>query len=248
MSQELVLLTATAASIGVVHTLLGPDHYLPFVVLAKARKWSMTRTATVTVVCGFGHVASSVVLGTIGIALGIAVARLAWLESARGAMAAWLLTGFGLIYALWGLRRARRVTPHRHAHTHHGTEVHIHRHGHANAQERPHRHVHNNSHDHPHSDNGTVNLTPWVLFTIFVLGPCEPLIPLLMYPAAAENSWGVALVAAAFGIVTIVVMLVLVLALTFGLQRVPTAGLERYSHALAGFAILVCGVAIHVGL
>lgn len=248
MSQEMVFLTATAASIGLVHTLLGPDHYLPFVVLAKARRWSMTRTATVTAICGLGHVASSVVLGALGIALGIAVARLEWIESARGNVAAWLLTVFGLIYTLWGVRRAHRAKPHRHAHLHDGAEVHVHEHAHTTAQERPHRHVHENGHDHPHHDKGVVSLTPWVLFTVFVLGPCEPLIPLLMYPAAAESASGVALVAVAFGIVTIVVMLAVVLSLAFGLQRIPTGGLERYSHALAGLAILTCGVAIRLGL
>jgi len=248
MPNELVLLTATAASIGLVHTLLGPDHYLPFVVLAKARSWSMSRTALVTTLCGLGHVASSVVLGTIGIALGIAVARLEWLESARGDVAAWVLTAFGLIYALWGIRRAHRGKPHHHVHIHHEAEVHVHQHAHTTVEGDPHRHVHENGHDHSHHDNGVVNLTPWVLFTIFVLGPCEPLIPLLMYPAAAESAFGVAVVAATFGIVTIVVMLTVVLSLTFGLQRIPTGGLELYSHALAGVAILICGVAIHLGL
>ena len=37
MSHDLTILAVTAASIGVVHTLVGPDHYLPFVVLAQAR-------------------------------------------------------------------------------------------------------------------------------------------------------------------------------------------------------------------
>ena len=39
-----------------------------------------------------------------------------------------------------------------------------------------------------------------------------------------------------------------VLLLTFGLTKLPTAGLERWSHALAGTAILLCGIAIHLGL
>ena len=247
MPNDLVLLSATAASIGLIHTLLGPDHYLPFVVLAKARPWTMSHTALVTTVCGLGHVASSVVLGTVGIALGIAVAKLEWLESAQGNVAAWMLIVFGLIYTLWGIRRAHRGKPHHHVHIHDEVEVHVHQHAHTTVEGHPHRHVHENDHDHSHHDNGAVNLTPWVLFTIFVLGPCEPLIPLLMYPAAAESAFGVAVVAATFGIVTIVVMLTVVLSLTFGLRQIHTSGLERYSHALAGVAILVCGVAIHLG-
>lgn len=60
MSQELTILTITAASIGLFHTLLGPDHYLPFIVMAKAGKWSLFKTAWVTFLCGIGHVGSSI--------------------------------------------------------------------------------------------------------------------------------------------------------------------------------------------
>ena len=36
MNNSLALLSVTAISIGFIHTLLGPDHYLPFIVLSKA--------------------------------------------------------------------------------------------------------------------------------------------------------------------------------------------------------------------
>jgi sulfite exporter TauE/SafE len=232
-----VILTITAASIGLVHTLLGPDHYLPFVVLAKARRWSRTRTAVITVLCGMGHVGSSVLLGTIGIALGIAVARIEWFDSARGDLAAWLLTAFGLVYLVWGLRRAMRDRSHSHIHAHAGGAVHVH------------EHTHESVHLHPHDQRSTAtSITPWVLFTIFVFGPCEPLIPILMYPAASESVRGVFVVASAFALVTILTMLSVVMLLSFGLNRIPARGFERYGHAVAGLAILLCGVAIHLGL
>jgi sulfite exporter TauE/SafE len=237
VTSELTVLAVTAASIGVGHTLLGPDHYLPFVVLARARGWSKSTTVLITVLCGIGHVGSSMVLGTIGIALGVAVARVEGIESARGDLAAWLLTAFGLIYMVWGLRRAVRHRAHSHPHAHVDGERHDHLHDHERA------------HLHPHDQTAAAPaLTPWVLFTIFVFGPCEPLIPILMYPAAAESAFGVALVAGVFGAATILTMLATVLLLSFGLSRLPTRGLERYSHALAGLAIFACGVAIHLGL
>ncbi|MDD5414222.1 MAG: hypothetical protein PHH96_05315 [Smithellaceae bacterium] len=89
MSQEMIILLGTAAFIGFFHTLLGPDHYLPFIVMGKARKWSMVKTSWITVLCGIGHVTSSVLLGGIGIALGLAVTKLAAVESFRGNLAAW---------------------------------------------------------------------------------------------------------------------------------------------------------------
>ncbi len=232
MSSELMILVGTAAWIGLFHTLIGPDHYLPFIVLARAGKWSATRTAVVTFLCGAGHVASSVVLGAIGIAFGVLVARLEMFEANRGEVAAWLLIGFGLAYFVWGIRRAILNKPHTHKHLH------------AAGVSHDHEHSHGSDHVHVHGEQGKMNLTPWVLFIIFAFGPCEPLIPILMYPAATESWWGVVMVAGVFSIATIGTMLVVVLAATFGLKLVPSKGWERYSHAMAGAAICLSGLAI----
>ena len=76
MTKEILVLCATAASIGFIHTIFGPDHYLPFIVMSKARKWSMFKTIWVTILCGIGHVSSSVILGIIGISLGIGLTKI----------------------------------------------------------------------------------------------------------------------------------------------------------------------------
>lgn len=232
MTEELWLLVITAASIGFLHTLFGPDHYLPFIVIAKARKWSLAKTFWLTLACGIGHVGSSVVLGTIGIALGLAVMRLEVIESFRGNIAAWALIAFGFVYFVWGLRRAFRKKPHTHIHTHHNGTFHTH------------EHTHRNDHVHVHEKTDAVNITPWILFTIFVLGPCEPLIPLLMYPAAKSSILGLTLVTVVFGFATIGTMLAIVLISSFGIAFVPTRKLERFTHALAGATLCLCGVAI----
>lgn len=98
MPEEYAVLIVIAASIGFLHTLLGPDHYLPFIVMARARQWSLLKTAWITFMCGLGHVASSVLLGIVGIALGIAVSKLEGIESFRGDLAVWALIAFGLVY------------------------------------------------------------------------------------------------------------------------------------------------------
>ncbi len=232
MSPELLVLTITAASIGFLHTLLGPDHYIPFIVMARSRKWSLVKTTWVTVLCGFGHIISSVLLGTIGIALGIAVTRLEVTESFRGGLAAWALIAFGLVYFVWGLRRALRNRPHTHSHVHEDHADHSH------------THVHTQDHTHVHTEGKSANLTPWILFTIFVLGPCEPLIPMLMYPAAKGSLFGVVWVTSVFGGVTIVTMLSIVLVSSLGVALLPLRQLERYTHAFAGAAICLCGMAI----
>ena len=118
MSIDLGLLVITAASIGFVHTLLGPDHYVPFVAMSAARRWSRARTLWITGLCGLGHVLGSVAIGAVGIAIGVSLHELEWLEGFRGDVAAWLLTAFGLAYLAWGLKKAWRARPHTHEHLH----------------------------------------------------------------------------------------------------------------------------------
>jgi len=232
MTAELSLLLAAAVSIGFFHTLTGPDHYLPFIVMARSGRWSMGRTALVTLLCGIGHVLGSVLLGTVGILFGIAVGRLEGFESFRGSLAAWFMMAFGLVYLLWGVRQAFRNKPHRHFHPHPDGTVH------------DHRHTHKGNHIHVHEEEGRGKTTAWILFIIFVFGPCEPLIPLLMYPAARGSIGSLIAVTGAFSLVTICTMLGMVMISVFGIRRIRVSGMERYSHALAGAAVLLCGVSI----
>ncbi|KAB2960358.1 MAG: hypothetical protein F9K16_11835, partial [Thermoanaerobaculia bacterium] len=62
------------------HTLLGPDHYVPFVALARSRSWPLSRTLAVTAACGAGHVAGSLALGALGVAFGWALSGLVAVE------------------------------------------------------------------------------------------------------------------------------------------------------------------------
>ena len=138
MEGELSPLIITAVSIAFFHTIFGPDHYLPFIMMSWARKWSALKTFLITLLCGLGHIASSVVLGLIGVAMGIAVNKLEVTESVRGNLAAWLLIAFGLVYLVWGVRRAYRNKPHSHSHHHPGAASHVHSHTH----HAEHAHVH----------------------------------------------------------------------------------------------------------
>jgi len=232
MNQEITLLIITAASIGLLHTLLGPDHYLPFIVMSKARNWSITKTIWITFLCGLGHVGSSVVIGSVGIAMGIGVKNLENAESFRGNLAAWALMLFGLLYFLWGIYRIIKNKPHKHLHFHNDGTTH------------EHIHVHENSHDHLHNKEKTIKLTPWILFIIFVFGPCEPLIPILMFPAAKENISGLILVTVVFCIVTILTMITIVTGLSYGLNIIPLGKYQKYTHSMAGLAIFLSGAAI----
>jgi nickel/cobalt transporter (NicO) family protein len=231
MDSSIALLSVTAVSIGFIHTILGPDHYLPFIVLSQARKWSLRKTMIVTFFCGVGHVLSSVVLGLVGIAVGISVTKLVSVESFRGNIAAWLFIAFGLVYMIISVRNLIKNRKHTHSHFHAGGEKHYH------------EHDHHKDHSHIHQEE-MANTTPWVLFLIFVFGPCEPLIPILMYPAAQHNIPGSIMVSLLFSAVTISTMMAIVFAFKMGINKINLKPIEKYSHLIAGAMIFFSGLAI----
>ena len=263
MTNGVVMLYFAAASIAFVHTLLGPDHYLPFVAMSRAGGWSVRKTVVITLLCGLGHVLSSVVLGLIGIAFGVAVFKLEGIERFRGDLAGWLLIAFGLVYFLWGVRRAVRNQPHSHFHAHTDGMIHTHEHMH----HADHLHVHDVSkpaapvtghvapplvggaaQNRDREGAGRTGVTPWVLFTIFLFGPCEPLIPILMYAAAKGTAWTVVGVIIVFGVITIATMLTIVLSSSWIVGITPLRRWQRFGHAVAGLVVLACGVAVQAGL
>jgi len=51
-------------------------------------------------------------------------------------------------------------------------------------------------------------------------------------------------IASVFGLITIGTMMTIVLVSSFGIQFLPMKKLERYTHAIAGATILICGLSI----
>jgi len=224
---EMMVLLMSAASLGIIHTLLGPDHYLPFIVLGKARKWTRTRTLWITFISGVGHVAGSVILGMIGIAMGISLSKLEAFESSRGSLVGWMLIAFGLLYTGYGIYKYMKK----------GAHVHV------PAFLRPKSIRHQDLHLDVKEieEDGAGRLTPWILFLIFVFGPCEVLIPMLIYPAANHSGMGVFLVALVFGIATVGTMMLVVFLGYQGLSMIRLKGREHQLHLFAGLVILLAG-------
>lgn len=196
-------LLVSTCGVAVVHA-LAPDHWVPFVAIGRAQNWSVRRLIFVTILAGIGHVGSSVVLGLIGLAIGFLLKEVQAFESARGEIAGLILIGFGLAYAIWGLKQAR--------------------------------------HGHAHMGKSQV-VTIWTLIAIFVLGPCEPLIPLMLL--AAQHGWAAIWgVSALFSIATIAMMLGQALLAYLGVRLLATERLERWTHALAGALIALTGLLV----
>jgi nickel/cobalt transporter (NicO) family protein len=232
MGEHTGILILTAASVAFIHTIFGPDHYIPFIAMSKASGWGKQKIIRVTLLSGIGHILSSVVLGAAGILLGKTVFDLEFIESFRKDTAGWIMISLGLIYFIWGLKRAIRGHRHSHFHQHDDGTVHVHTHNHLR------------SHTHLHTVKSLNELTPWIIFTIFVFGPCEPLIPIIIYPAVAQNILLAAIVVLIFSLVTIGTMLFTVLIGVKGAGLFSFGRAEQYSHAIAGIVIMLCGASM----
>jgi len=225
------LLLITAATLGFVHTALGPDHYLPFIALSKARNWSQTKTLWLTFIGGVGHISGSVVLGILGVALGISVHKLEAIEAHRGNLVGWMLIAFGFFYSVYGIYKYLKNGGHNHL-------------PHFMIPKKIRELHHLPLTDEEQNKEDNTRLTPWILFLIFVFGPCEVLIPLLMYPAAEHNVFGVIAVTVIFGAGTILTMLAVVFLGYKGSSLIKIRNREKYLHLVAGVIILIAGLGV----
>jgi nickel/cobalt transporter (NicO) family protein len=272
MPYDVLMLILTAVPVGFLHTLMGPDHYIPFVAMARARNWSITKTLWITAGCGVGHVLSAVAIGMVGIMVGFSFMKFKFIDSWRGEIAAWLLISFGLVYFIWGLRNALHNKRHSHSHFFHrhfnhdhevecsntsganntaeddtsdsaeGSKSHHHHHQHTHNHTQTCAHTH--AHTHTHTPAPRRELTPWVLFIIFILGPCEALLPLMMYPAINSSKLNVFLVCLIFSVTTIITMLLAVSASLYGMRFIKINFWGKYGSATAG--AIICGLGLGI--
>lgn len=161
-------------------------------------------------------------LGLGGAAIGWSLSKMNWLESVRGGVAGWALLVFGLAYSLWGLAKARS---HRHFDIYEDGRVYVYQHKHGEMVPPAEKHA----------------VTPSVLFIIFLLGPCEPMIPLLYLPGAKNSLPGMLLLIAIYTICTLATMMLMVVSGFYGFSFLQTWKLDRYVHAVGACLSLFAG-------
>jgi nickel/cobalt exporter len=61
MHNTIIIIFLAAVAIGFMHTLMGQDHYVPIIAIAKIRKWALPKTALITLICGTAHVFSAAI-------------------------------------------------------------------------------------------------------------------------------------------------------------------------------------------
>ena len=226
MNIELTTLVFSAVTISCLHTATGPDHYLPFIVLSRSRKWTMSKTMMWTAICGLGHILSSVVIGLISVVLGWQFSKLEMFQDVRGNISGWCLLFFGAAYLMWGLRQVYLNRPHKHFDVYETGDIYVYEHREGQII----------------SPQDRTKVTPWVLFAIFVMGPSEPLVPLLFYSGTQRSSFHIALLIGVFAVFTVLTMAAMVVMGTYGYSLFKTDKMEKYVPAISGAVVTMCGI------
>ena len=226
------LLLVTAAATAAFHTLI-PDHWLPFVLVGRARGWSARTTAAISGFSAVVHTFLSVVLGLLALLLGQSVAHGVGARLERGSGV--LLVLFGAAYALWAWRKG--------GHFHPGGSL-LHRRdeaGHCDGLEGPDsaEHLHYHADDAWIGNDAGKGAVPLAL--IVGLNPCVLVLP-IMVATANQGAGALALVTIAYSLTTIALMVGLSVAGVAGTRRLPVPPVARHMETASGLLIAAVGV------
>ena len=226
-----LLLTTTAAT-AAFHTLI-PDHWLPFVLVGRARGWSARTTALVSGLSALVHTLLSIGLGIVALAIGQAAARMIGesLEHASGV----LLVAFGVAYAVWAWRKGGHFHPG-------GKLLHAREEaGSCTGDEGPAA----SDHLHYHADGAWLSRDAGKgalsLALIVGLNPCVLILP-IMVSTAAHGAAAVASVTAVYSVTTVALMVGLSIAGVAGARRLLVPAAARYMEAASGVLIALIGL------
>src|SRR3989338_10040103 len=97
-----LLLILGAFVLTILHTIL-PEHWMPFVLVGKAQKWSTKKTLEVAAFAATGHVLITIFLGFLVLFLTEAV--LDYLGLVEKIVSGFILIGVGLIYLVLDFKK-----------------------------------------------------------------------------------------------------------------------------------------------
>ena len=226
MTSTAFLLFLSSCSTAVIHALI-PDHWLPFVLMARAQGWSERRAATLTGLAGILHVVATIVAGGLTILVGSAsVHSLAErtghsLEFVGG----FLLAVFGVSYGIFRHLREARV------HAAAGPER-------ADAAEAG-GHVHVHGHLLERWFHGA--LTAGALVLVIGISPCALLVPVL-FAASAAGPGAVLAAALGFALCTIATMVGVTIVAMRGMRRLELPFFTRYGDLISGALVGAVGL------
>jgi nickel/cobalt transporter (NicO) family protein len=223
VTRTALLLFLSSCSTAIIHALI-PDHWLPFVLMARVEHWSEKRAVALTGLAGLLHVLVTLLFGGLTIAAGSrTVAGLAALTGrSLGFLGGLVLVAFGVSYGLW--RHSREATAHaRRGDFSAGPPKHLHAHGHLLE----------------HWFRGAVTARTLVL--VIGISPCALLVPVL-FASAVEGVAALLAAAAGFALCTIGTMMGVTLFAVRGMRRIDLPFFTRYGDLISG--ALVAGVGL----
>jgi nickel/cobalt transporter (NicO) family protein len=231
-STMLTTVAATGFTVAFFHAAI-PTHWLPFVLVARARGWGRGKAIAVLALAGLGHV------GLMS-ALGLAVAWFGFQLEEKVGWFPWFASGLLFAFALFYFWRQWDGTGICHHHapgSHHQASEHC-------ADEHEHSHWQEELADSPLV---SAQAGDWTavggLFVMLTLSPCEGFLPI--YLSGVQFGWrgfivlSVILAAATFAAMTLFTWLALV-----GFDRFRLKTFERYEAGLLGTLFAVLGVVI----
>jgi nickel/cobalt exporter len=230
---KISVLLGTALATALFHTLI-PDHWLPFVLIGRARNWTAATTAAVSGASALIHTVLSVVLGALAIAVGLTWARVVG-ESLEKASAV-LLVVFGLGYGVWAWRKG--------GHFHPGGRL---MHGRASAGSCVGDEGAHPDHLHYHADDelihGSDRRRGIYLAVIIGLNPCVLILP-VMLSSVERGTAAVAGVTLVYALTTSVLMVALSVLGVAGTRRMRVPGVARYMESASGLLIALTGMVL----
>lgn len=231
----LTTVAATGFTVAFFHAAI-PTHWLPFVLVARARNWSRGRTLAVTSLAGMGHVLLTSLLGLVIAFLGFQ------LDESFGEVFPWVAGGLLIAFSasyFWRQFSGRGIV-------HHHPPGSAHR---AGAQC-----GHGNAHSHWHEEMEGSPLVSrsagdWAavsgLFVMLTLSPCEGFLP--VYLSGVQFGWkGFWVLSAILAVATLAGMTLFTWCALLGFERFRVKAFERYEAGLLGALFLVLGVLVIV--
>jgi ABC-type nickel/cobalt efflux system permease component RcnA len=229
MEREALVYFTAASATAALHALI-PDHWLPFVLMAKSRRWSLSKTLALASASGLLHVFLAVGLGLLVAVMGREGAQAAagLLGERLEVLSSGLLALFGFLYGFASWRRERRHHPPQAEHADHED------------------HQPGGSHHHGHLLERWLTGSSSGLSLVLVIGlsPCALALPILLASAASLEIGGVLFVAAGFGLAMTASMLAVTWAGFVSARKLDFPFFTRYGDLISGILIGLVGSAV----
>jgi nickel/cobalt exporter len=250
-STSVPLLLIAAATVGFLHSIL-PDHWVPLAVVARTQRWTLIRTARVSLLASIGHVLTSIVLGGIIALVGLQFRKT--FETQQGHIVGVVLVLTGIGFALWSLtghggHSHDHGVAHPHDHGEHDARTHLDDHSHSHVHGHDHEHGDDHAHDHrPETSQSKMRGMAGILVPFGAAASPDLTILPIFLAASAVGIGTVIGVLTAFSLVTLVTFVGLTVAATLAGYQVKGEWLENHGNSITAAVLIVIGAAVYVNL